>query len=108
MKDANEREGLAGIEAAGGGDVFLTLTLSWVNIADKFALGPGIEGKLKVKDGIENWLSQVKVVWVSSKAVRLPGGFPSSRLDGFPSPIRVRLQQRYRRVPTMAYPMVCR
>lgn len=54
VKDADEREGPAGIEAAGGGDVFVTLTLSRVNIMDKFALGPGIEGKPKVKHGIEH------------------------------------------------------
>ena len=54
VKDANEREGLAGIEAAGGGDVFATLTFSRVNIADKFALGPWIKSKLKVKHGIEH------------------------------------------------------
>ena len=54
VKDANKREGVAGVEAAGGGDIFVTLTPSRMNIADKFALGSGIEDKLKVKHGIEH------------------------------------------------------
>ncbi len=35
VKDANQREGIAGIETAGGGDVFVTLTLDEVLICLK-------------------------------------------------------------------------
>jgi len=54
VEDANDREGLSGVETAGSGDVITPLIFSWVNVTDKFALGLSIKRELEVENRIED------------------------------------------------------
>jgi hypothetical protein len=53
MEDADDGIGFSGVKASGGRDVFRTLTLFRVKIANELALGLSIERKPKVKNWIE-------------------------------------------------------